>query len=124
VHAWEHYLDNPEVHIPILNALLGFRVITDDVARSAIANYKVSPFPLCKAGLTFWTSETQKFNAMLDANPSVPKLIELGARFLATAARAKGMCAGAPGPAANTAAGTVTSAAAKVAAKKTARKQG
>ena len=124
VHAWEHYLDNPEVHIPILNALLGFKVITDDVARSAIENYKVSPFPLCKAGLTFWTGETQKFNAALEANPSVPKLIELGARFFATAARAKGMCVGGAGPTAGTPTETVARAASTVAAKKSARKRG
>jgi hypothetical protein len=114
-HAWEHYLDNPEVHIPIFNALEGFKVITDDVAHSAIENYKVSPVPLCKAGLDFWTSETRKISAALEVDPSVPKLIELGAKFFATAAIAKQMCAGGVGPAIAAAAAPV----AKVTAKKT-----
>lgn len=93
-HAWEHYLDNPEVHIPILNALEGFKVITDDVAHSAIENYNVSPMPLCTPGLDFWLPETRSINSALEIDPTVSNLIALGARFLLAAARAKGMCDG------------------------------
>jgi len=124
VHAWEHYLDNPEVHIPILNALLGFKVITDDVALSAIESYKRSVSP-CQVGLTFWTDETRKFIAALEANPSVPKLIELGARFLAATARARAMCASDTTSPVGIIAETVAKAAAqKLAAKKTTGTQG
>jgi hypothetical protein len=120
-HAWDHYLDNPEVHIPILNALEGFKVISDEVAHSAVENYKVAPVPLCKPGLDFWTVATQKINSSLEADPSVPNLIALGAKYFATAEIAKRMCASDVAPALAVATSPVAKAAANAAAKAVAK---
>lgn len=96
VHDWDHYLDNPEVHIPILNSFFGFKVIDDDTAFAAIENYKVSPVPLCDKGLEFWIKETRKIAKKIEQRPTVPELLRTAAQFLAVAEVARAMCGAAP----------------------------
>lgn len=92
VHGWEHYLDNPEVHIPVINALMGERLVTDDVAAAAIANYKVAPTPLCARGMDFWVEETRKIQARLTDRQTVPELLLAAGRFFATVQLARAKC--------------------------------
>lgn len=92
VHGWEHYLDNPEVHIPVINALMGDRLVTDDVAAAAIANYKVAPTPLCAKGMDFWVAETRKIHARLSDRQTVPELLLAAGRFFATVQLARAKC--------------------------------
>lgn len=92
VHGWEHYLDNPEVHIPIINSQFGFKVISDDVAHTAIESYKVAPVPLCTKGLEFWTARTRAIAKKLEENPTVPELLLAAAQYFATAKLAQAKC--------------------------------
>ncbi len=40
IHGFEHYLDNPRVHIPILRALIGPLAVTDQEEVEVVHNYK------------------------------------------------------------------------------------
>ena len=97
VHGWEHYLDNPEVHVPILNALAdvsGWDVVDKATFDTAVASYRAAPVPLCEHGMAWWTEQTHRIQKRLELKPTVPELIRTGAQFLAVAAGAKALCRG------------------------------
>lgn len=97
VHGWEHYLDNPEAHIPILNAFAGFEVVDDGMAHAAIRDYKVAPVPLCKTGMDFWVAGTHRIEKQLEETPTVAELLRKGAEYYATVQAARVLC-GMPAP--------------------------
>src|SRR5262249_10549043 len=49
VHGLDHYLDNPAVHIPIINGVMGFSAVSAKEALDAIANYPPIGSAQCSA---------------------------------------------------------------------------
>lgn len=92
VHGWEHYLDNPEAHIPILNAFAGFEVVDDGMADAAIRDYKVAPVPLCETGMDFLVAGTRRIEKQLEETPTVAELLRMGAEYYATVQAARVLC--------------------------------
>jgi hypothetical protein len=82
VHGFTHYLNNPAVHIPIINKSLGSSVISKKEALDAIATYPPLGTGACGAQLTKLRQMVKK----LDHDGSDLEQIAIrGSRFLATA---------------------------------------
>jgi hypothetical protein len=92
VHDWSHYLDNPEVHVTVINALWGWDVITPEVSKPVIETYKVAPVPLCKPGMELWMAAHARIAAQLEGDPSIAQLIKAGAQFFAAVKAAEKLC--------------------------------
>lgn len=87
VHGFEHYLDNPAVHIPIINGILEMPMITTRERLDAITRYARFKGPCIDALRTF--------SKGLDAGVAptdVEEVVMQGAKFLALAQAAKAKC--------------------------------
>ena len=92
VHALAHYLDSPEVHVPMLNALAGFARIDPATERAAVAAYRAQPEPPCAAELRTWRETARAVGTQLESRPTLAELLLGGVRFLAAARAARDAC--------------------------------
>ena len=92
VHGFEHYLDHPAVHVPIINNLLGFSI--DDATRDkAIADYpRVATANPCLTKVAEAETRFQGLVNLLKMSDDPIQLIIGGAQFLAAAKEAKDAC--------------------------------
>ncbi len=92
VHGFEHYLDHPAVHIPVINALLG-PVIGAAEAQNALAAYpRTPPNHPCLDKLSAAEQRFRQLVALIETSDDPVQLIIAGAQFLATAKEAKDAC--------------------------------
>lgn len=92
VHGFEHYLDHPAVHIPILNGLFG-RVIGTADEQKAVADYpRFPPDHPCVAALTTARERYQTFVSAMQDSDDPFELVRAGVRFLAAVKEAGDAC--------------------------------
>lgn len=91
VHGFTHYLDHPAVHIPIINAMMGFSAIGKKEERDAIAAYPLLGSPQCSALID---SLKELIDNFPDAGADLPQIAIEGSRFFAEARRAAQACKG------------------------------
>jgi hypothetical protein len=89
VHGFEHYLDHPAVHIPIINGVLGYSAIGTKEKLDAIARYPLLGSPQCDAEVSRLKQLVAGFP---DAGADLEDLAEYGSRFFAEARRAALAC--------------------------------
>jgi hypothetical protein len=89
VHGFEHYLDHPKVHIPIINGIFETPIITSQERADAIRDYPAIAGE-CNAELL----AMQTFIQGLDAPKDTQELVIGGAEFLARAQALKEQCKG------------------------------
>lgn len=92
VHGFEHYLEHPAVHIPIINGMFG-RIVSKDDERAAIERFpRVPPDHPCQAKLV---EAEARFRAMVDAlgaSDDPVDVVKTGVRFFAAAKEARDAC--------------------------------
>jgi len=89
VHGFDHYLDNPVVHVPIINDVLGFSAISTKEALEAVAHYPPSNPVMC----TDQVNQLQSLVSQLpDAGQDLEQMAILGAQFFTTAKQLANDC--------------------------------
>jgi hypothetical protein len=91
VHAFDHYLDNPAVHVPIINATLGFAAVTADEARAARAAYPQIGSPECSAQIAALKAKVTEFD---HAGEDLEDFVIRTSEFYALARRSAESCRG------------------------------
>lgn len=91
VHGFTHYLDNPAVHIPIINAMMGFSAIDKKEERDAIAAYPPLGSPECSAVVESLGAFIKSLPA---AGENLPEIAIQGSRFFAEVRKAAVACKG------------------------------
>lgn len=89
VHGFEHYLDHPKVHIPIINGIFETPIIKSQERDDAIHNYP-DVSSECNAELL----AMQNFIQGLSAPKDTQELVTAGAEFLARAQALREQCKG------------------------------
>ncbi|MDO8667238.1 MAG: hypothetical protein Q7J79_11535 [Gemmatimonadales bacterium] len=91
VHGYEHYLDAPSVHVPIINGLLG-PVITRQEKESAIAAYAAAPGLLCADQVREFAAAARRMIDLVGDSADPEQLIITACQFLALAKEARDAC--------------------------------
>jgi hypothetical protein len=92
-HSLEHYLEDPRVHVPILQQLTEPEAITAQEYKDAVAQYDATPEPPCAAALNEFRRSAKHLMAE-HAGASEPQEIVMAmVKALAAAKEAKDACA-------------------------------
>ena len=92
IHGLVHYLDHPAVHVPIINASLGFQAIPVKESQDALANYPLIGSPECSAQIQKLKELAKEFeNAGEDLEELVIKIAEFYAAAKQLGEECKGM---------------------------------
>lgn len=94
VHGFEHYLDHPLVHIPLIRRIFGGSAVTPDEETRAIKQYPLKPSPPCPTRLQQMRDRYRQMVDLLAHNDNPATLIVAAAQFLAAAKEAKDACLG------------------------------
>ena len=92
VHGFEHYLDHPRVHIPIINGIFERPIVSAKERVDAVSNYPELAGE-CIDELVALKAEVERFAAPAD----VEDVVIRGAQFFALARAARDKCKGAVG---------------------------
>lgn len=91
LHSYEHYLDAPQVHIPIINGIFG-PMIPKEERDAAIAEYAAQPGPPCVEEVERFIQQARRLVALVQGSDDIRQLIVAGAQFLALAKEARDAC--------------------------------
>jgi hypothetical protein len=91
VHGYEHYLDNPRVHIPILKAVFG-RKISAEEEEEAIAAYVPVAGLDCPAEIDRFRNSVRQLIALVKDTGDPKRLVIAGAQFLSLAKEVRDAC--------------------------------
>ncbi len=91
VHDFEHYLDAPAVHIPIINGILG-PVIPQQEKREAVARYAAEPGLPCADRVRAFVAAGRELIDLVKDSEQPERLLIAGCRFLAAAREARDAC--------------------------------
>lgn len=92
VHGFEHYLDHPAVHIPIINGTFG-RIVSKEAEAKAIQDYpRVPPGHPCPDKLLGTATRFNQIVDLIHTSDDPIQLVIAGAQFLAAAQEAKNAC--------------------------------
>jgi hypothetical protein len=91
VHAYTHYLDHPAVHVPLINATLGFRAIPAQEEEQALAEYVQIGAPECGQQIQLLKDIAKEFE---HAEDDLQELVIRTAEFYAAAKRSSEACRG------------------------------
>ena len=92
VHALDHYLEDPRVHVPLLRATVGHWCITKAEAKAATSTYDAISEPNCLEELLRFKSTAKKIIELAQAGGDPRALVVAGAQFLAAAREAYDAC--------------------------------
>ncbi len=92
VHAIEHYLADPRVHVPLLRALFGFEAIDDATAARRAAEHDARPGPPCPQAVRDFADAARQRVRLVEDSPDVKALLTAGVSFLDGVRRAEGRC--------------------------------
>lgn len=92
VHGFEHYLEDPRVHVPILRATVGDWCITPDEEAAATAEYDAKAEPDCIGELVRFKSEALRIIELAKTGRDPVALVIAGTQFLAAAKEAFDAC--------------------------------
>ncbi|HEX4933582.1 MAG TPA: hypothetical protein VFV33_10420 [Gemmatimonadaceae bacterium] len=95
VHGFEHYLDHPLVHIPLLRRVFGGSAVTADEETRALKQYPLKPSPPCPDRVRQMRDRYRQMVDLLAHNENPAALIIAAAQFLAAAKEAQDACMGA-----------------------------
>jgi hypothetical protein len=91
VHALEHYLRHPRVHIPILNRLLD-DPIDDATAHEALARFATEPGPPCSERMKMFARRLAHVGELLAAHDEPVALVRAAAELLGIAKETADEC--------------------------------
>jgi hypothetical protein len=91
VHGFQHYLEAPQVHVPILRGLFG-NIIEPAEEEEAIRAYDALPEPPCVQELRDFKLSTAALIRRLSHLDEPEELIKAGSHFLAVAKRTTNAC--------------------------------
>lgn len=91
VHAFEHYLDHPRVHIPLLNAVLG-GVVAAEEREAAVAGYADIEGIPCADELLAFKGRVEQMIALLRGEEAPERLAVAATQFFAAAKEAHDAC--------------------------------
>ena len=89
VHGFTHYLDHPSVHVPIINAMMGFSAVDSQEERDAVAAYPPLGSPQCSAAVE---SLKRFVRGLPESGGDMSDIAINGSRFFVEARRAADAC--------------------------------
>jgi hypothetical protein len=92
VHNFEHYLDHPDVHIPLFRRLFGGSAVTPEEELVVLKQYPLKPAPRCPERVAALRERYRQMVTLLQGNQDPAALIKASAQFFAAAQEAKNAC--------------------------------
>jgi len=94
-HAFDHYLEDPRVHVPIYRQLVGHKAVSAAEYKTAIAAYDALPEPACVAELKEFKRLSEQLGAEYAGAEDPEDIVIAIVKALAAAKDAKEACANA-----------------------------
>ena len=82
VHGFDHYLNDPRVHIPIFRALFGFEAIDEETAEKAIKTYDAAKGPKCPQALKDFVQDCRQRVKLIEDSSDIKTLLTAVVQFL------------------------------------------
>ncbi len=91
VHGFEHYLDSPAVHVPILNAMLGRRIPAEEQLQAERDYPPVAGLP-CPEKVASFVLQARRMVDLVRGSEDPKRLVIAGSQFLSLAQEMKDAC--------------------------------